>query len=134
MLRNFTLLAILAGTSISTAADWPQWLGPDRNGSTNETIKPWKAAPEVAWRAPVGEGHSSPVVADGKVYLHYRVAGKDEERLTAFDASSGKEIKSIDHGRKPFKGMFGAGPRSTQAVARGGQVITFGVKGDISVE
>src|SRR5262245_53021302 len=134
MLRNFTLLAILAGTSISTAADWPQWLGPDRNGSTNETIKPWKAAPEVAWRAPVGEGHSSPVVADGKVYLHYRVTGKDEEQLAAFDAATGKEVKSVDHGRKPFKGMFGAGPRATPAVAPDGQVISFGVTGVLSAD
>ena len=79
----------------------------------------------MVWRAPVGEGHSSPVVAGGKVYLHHRVAGKDEEQLSAFDAATGKEAGSVTHNRKSFRGMFGAGPRSTPAVAPDGQVLSL---------
>src|SRR5215471_13338934 len=60
------------------AADWPQWLGPNRDGSSVEIVKPWTESPKVLWRVPVGEGHSSPIVADGKVILHHKVAGKDE--------------------------------------------------------
>jgi outer membrane protein assembly factor BamB len=127
-----TALAVLACTAAAAAADWPQWLGPNRDGSAADTVKPWTAAPAVVWRAPVGEGHSSPVVAGGKVYLHYHVAGKDEERLAAFDAATGKELGSADHTRKAFKGRFGAGPRATPAAAPDGQVISFGVTGVLS--
>jgi hypothetical protein len=70
MIWFHTAVALLA--CAPTAADWPQWLGPTRDGAAADTVKPWTAAPAVLWRTQVGEGHSSPVVAGGKVYLHYR--------------------------------------------------------------
>src|SRR4029079_5449413 len=70
---------------------WPQWLGPNRDGTTKEGIKPWTASPKVRGRAKVGEGHASPVVAAGKVFLQTKVSGKDEEQLTIFDSATGKE-------------------------------------------
>mgnify|MGYP000107746709 CR=1 FL=1 len=53
------------------AADWPQWRGPDRNGISAEKgwLDQWPAAgPTIAWRAQVGLGASSFVVAGGRVY------------------------------------------------------------------
>lgn len=127
-------LVLLSSALGATAGDWPQWLGPNRDGTTADAVKPWTDKLSVAWRVPVGEGHSSPVVADGKVYLHFRVAGKDEERLVAFDAATGKEVKDAPHARKAFKGAFGAGPRATPAVTPDGQVVTFGVTGVLSAD
>ena len=57
-MRPVGMLAILAVVSAAPAADWPQWLGPKRNASSTETVKPWTAAPKVLWKMPVGEGHS----------------------------------------------------------------------------
>jgi outer membrane protein assembly factor BamB len=83
----FTLCAASA-----PAADWPQFLGPTRDGHSAETGLNWnwaKSAPTVAWTADVGSGHAGPVVAEGVVYLWHRVG--DDDTLTAFAADTGKE-------------------------------------------
>src|ERR1019366_904561 len=58
------------------ADDWPQWLGPQRDGVWRETgiLRKFPAGgPKVRWRTPVGEGYSGPSVAKGKVYITDRV-------------------------------------------------------------
>src|ERR1700687_1153725 len=92
MVRCRSLIALLLGVSGLHAADWPQWLGPTRDGVSPGKIEPWKEAPKVLWRQPVGEGHSSPVVSGGKVFVHAKVKDKDEEEVTAFDAKTGDSL------------------------------------------
>lgn len=125
-LRSLTALCLTA--SLAAAGDWPQWLGPTRDAVSPETVAPWQDAPKVLWRQPVGEGHSSPVVADGRVFLHTKVKDKDAEELTAFDALTGKPRWHAIYPRTAFKTMFGDGPRATPAV-HGGHVYTFGLTG-----
>ena len=60
------------------AADWPQWLGANRNGSSSEKVTAWKEAPKVAWRISVGEGHSSPIIVGDRVFLHSKGEGNTE--------------------------------------------------------
>jgi outer membrane protein assembly factor BamB len=112
----------------AAAGDWPQWLGPTRDGVSPEKVAAWKDAPPVLWRQPVGEGHSSPVVAAGRVYLHTRVQDKNEEELTAFDAATGKRLWRMPYARAAFLNPFGNGPRATPAVADG-RVYTYGITG-----
>ncbi|MFO0810132.1 MAG: PQQ-binding-like beta-propeller repeat protein [Gemmataceae bacterium] len=114
------------------AADWPQWLGPNRDGTSTEAVKPWTEPPKVLWRADVGEGHSSPVVAAGRVYLMDKVPEKDIERLRAFDVADGKQLAKAEAPRTTFASMFGAGPRATPYVAGDGRVLTFGVTGNLA--
>jgi len=114
-----SLAVLLASCSMAAAGDWPQWLGPDRNGSSREVVGPWKHPPKVLWRHAVGEGHSSPVVAGGRVVLHTKVNGKEEEEVTAYSARSGKRLWHTAYGRGSFSSLFGNGPRATPAVAAG---------------
>src|SRR5438128_2592801 len=86
-LRSLLLLGLCH--SALQAADWPQWLGPSRNGSTAETVSPWTTPPIVLWRIAVGEGHSSPIVVGNRVYLHTKVKDKEEEEVSAFNADTG---------------------------------------------
>ena len=71
----FTLsltLALFLSPALTQADDWPQWLGPERNGIWRETgiVEAFSdKGPEVLWRVPAGHGYSSPTVANGKVYL-----------------------------------------------------------------
>ena len=89
LLRAFAVVAIIAPTAV--AADWPQWLGAKRDGGTAEAVEPWKEAPKVAWKAKIGVGFSTPVIVDGRVFVHARVNGKEREEMIAFaaPASSG---------------------------------------------
>ena len=55
-------------------ADWPQLLGPARNG-----VHPAPApavsmkSSKLVWKKNVGAGFSSPVVANGKLILFHRI-------------------------------------------------------------
>lgn len=129
-MRSLHLGTIVALTFVSTAAagDWPQWLGPNRDGTSAETIKPWSGDLKQVWKKPVGEGNSSPVVAEGVVYLHTKVKDKDEERVQAFDAKTGEIKWDKTYPKAKFKPLFGEGPRSTPCVEKG-RVYTYGNTG-----
>src|SRR5437879_7906441 len=116
------LVALLICVPAAHAEDWPQWLGPNRDGSTTEKVAAWKEPLKVLWKQPVGEAHSSPVVVKGQVFLHTRVKDKLEEQVTAYDAKLGELLwQSVPTERgkfaDPFK--FGTGPRGTPALADG---------------
>jgi outer membrane protein assembly factor BamB len=95
----FALLALVS--------DWPQFLGPTRNGVSPETVG-WP--PVVVWREDAGEGFAAPVVANGKVIFFYRANGK--EVIDCLDASSGEKVWSFDY-PTTYRDDFGfdEGPR-----------------------
>lgn len=136
MRHSLALLVSFATASLLFADDWPQWLGPKRDGSSAEIVKPWKEPLKILWKQTVGveskkvNGHGSPVIVKGKVYLHLGVHGKAEEALAAFDAELGKPLWKESYERKPFKPLpiadFGSDPRDSPCVV-GGKVYTFGV-------
>jgi outer membrane protein assembly factor BamB len=68
-----TALLCLCCAVAATAADWPSFLGPTRNGLAPDTglNKDWAAqAPREVWRVPLSDkGYAGPSVADGKVFV-----------------------------------------------------------------
>jgi outer membrane protein assembly factor BamB len=123
-----TTLAILLATASVRAEDWPQWLGPRRDNSSKEKVAPWQGKLKVLWRKPTGEGNSSPVVAGGRVFIHAKVADKNEEEIVAFDARSGEEMWRTRYDRAAFRSLYGNGPRATPAVI-GDRLYAFGITG-----
>ena len=85
-------LLMLALSSLTAAAtDWPAFRGPNRNGTTDEkNWKPWESAPKTAWKAKVGLGFSSIVIANGRVATVGWAGNKDT--VFCFDAITGKEL------------------------------------------
>ncbi|CAN5486445.1 PQQ-like beta-propeller repeat protein [soil metagenome] len=114
------------------AADWPQFQGPQRDGTSSETITAWKDAPKELWKVAIGEAHSSPVVASGIVYAFYRTPGKDDdsdlEVLAAFDAVTGTKKWEKSTTRVAYKTIFGSGPQGTPTVSDG-RIFTYGNSG-----
>ncbi len=87
-----TVMASVATASL-TANDWPQWRGPNRNGISTETAwtDQWPSAgPAIAWKAQVGLGYSSFVVADGRAVTVGHADEKDT--VFCFDAGTGKVL------------------------------------------
>ncbi len=74
--RLLWLAAVAVLIVIRTAAeDWPQYLGPERNGVSQgpALAETWGAGgPQVVWRKPVGAGFSGPVVVAGRLILFHR--------------------------------------------------------------
>jgi len=111
-----------------SASDWPQFLGPNRDNTSSDTVAAWKGELKAAWSVPVGDAHSSPVVAGGVVYAFYQPKGRNADALAAHDAKTGKQLWEKSYERPEFKPPFGNGPRSTPAVSAG-KVYTFGGTG-----
>src|SRR5947209_652765 len=124
--RSLLLLSLCIASA--PAADWPQWLGPNRDCSSAETVAPWKDSLKILWRKPVGDGHSSPVMAGGKVFLFTKVKDQDQEDIGAYDAKSGELRWHKTYDRPSFFSLFGVGPQATPAVADG-RVYTYGITG-----
>jgi outer membrane protein assembly factor BamB len=118
---NLPVLAGLAGCFVLSlvdvhAADWPQWLGPQRNGSSSETglLTMWpKDGPRVVWKVLGGEGYSSVAVANGRAFTLVQRDGK--ELCVALDAVKGTPLWEREIGPL-YKNQFGNGPRSTPAI------------------
>ena len=120
------------------AEDWPQWRGPNRDGVWHETgiMQSFRAGGlEVAWRAPVQRGWSSPVVAQGRVYLIDAEVtnAKATERVLCFDEVNGKPLWSHRYAvAYPdwALGRNGGGPCATPIV-RDGKLYTLGAMGNL---
>lgn len=125
-LVGFALPCLL--TSVVAAEDWPQWLGPNRDNHANIVLQPWQGPLAVAWRVPVGEGHGGPIVADGKVFLHYKPRTEEKEEVLCLELNSGKELWRQSYERTRFTNQFGNGPRSTPLYHQG-TLYTLGVTG-----
>ncbi|MBX3442299.1 MAG: PQQ-like beta-propeller repeat protein [Planctomyces sp.] len=130
--RLVPLALLLAVVREAPAGDWPQWLGPRRNGVSEEIVAPWETPPEAAWRKTIGSGFSSPVVAHGLVFVHAGVAERDDrEVVLAFDAVTGEVKWSDEHDRPRYRSDLGNGPRATPLVVEG-RLYTFGISGVLS--
>jgi outer membrane protein assembly factor BamB len=126
----FWLIAGLLVPSASCASDWPQFLGPYRNGvyDGNDLADNWRATgPPVIWQKPVGHGFSGAVVADFKLILFQRQA--DQEVVTCFDSRTGNPIWNFTY-PTTYQDDFGFddGPRATPCISDG-RVYTFGAQG-----
>jgi outer membrane protein assembly factor BamB len=115
----FAALAFFAAFSL-TAADWPQYRGPNHDGSTPEKISTkWPAeGPKQVWKAELGDSFGSFAVGDGKAFcfIQRKVNGQDAEVAVALDANTGKELWASPLGQPTFDSQGGDGPRSTPTV------------------
>jgi outer membrane protein assembly factor BamB len=119
-LRRFALLLSLVAiaTEPVQGEDWPQWRGPQRNGISAETgwLDVWpKEGPPIAWKAKVGLGFSSFVVAQGRVFTLGHAAGQDT--VWAFDAATGKVLWKHSYAAELGDKYFDGGTTGTPTVA-----------------
>ena len=137
--RKRTHAAVLVGlalcTALASAQDWPQWRGPSRTGAAVGFTPPaaWPDRPKQIWKVQAGEGHSSPIVAAGRVFLLSRVG--EQEAVSARDVATGKEIWRAAYDA-PYQmnsaaTSHGKGPKSTPVHDRG-RLYTFGISGILS--
>lgn len=115
------------------AGDWPQILGPQRNGvaSSEERINTqWRGSLPTVWSRNIGAGYAGVVVAGGRAVLFHRT--NEEEVTECVDAVTGQPLWKAAH-PIAFQPQVGSdnGPRATPVIAAG-KVITFGARGDLT--
>ena len=132
LLPAIFVLALAQQSLAQSAANWPQWRGPNRDGISKETglLKQWPAeGPALVWKASgAGGGYSSFSVANGKLYT-MGLRG-DREFVVAFDVATGKEAWATPHGGA-FRNDRGDGPRGTPTLD-GDRLYALGGSGDLT--
>ena len=123
------ILAVILIAAPASADDWPQWLGPERNGVSAEMnlMRDWPdAGPEVLWRVPLGKGFSAISAAAGRLFTMY--ADPHGEFAVCLDAASGEKLWRVRTGDYYKETQGGDGPRSTPTVD-GDAVYVLGAEG-----
>ena len=130
------------------ADDWPQWLGPKRDGVWRESGLLEKfppGGPKVRWRYAIGEGYAGPAVAHGKVIITDRVLAQGAanaksgfpranrvqgvERIVCLDEAKGTLIWKYEYDR-PYQIAYPSGPRTTPIISKD-KVYALGAMGDL---
>jgi outer membrane protein assembly factor BamB len=143
----FLILSFWISPSAVRADDWPQWLGPMRDGIWRETgilAKFPKKGAKVRWRTSMGGGYSGPAVAGNRVFVTDRVLGPDarnpddpfgrrpvpgSERILCLDDHNGEIIWKHEY-ECIYEIAYPAGPRTTPVV-RDGKVYSLGAMGNL---
>jgi outer membrane protein assembly factor BamB len=122
------------------AGEWRQWGGPNRNFLSDAVglADAWPdTGPRLRWSRPLGLGHSSIAVDEGRLFTLYR-PGKEsrsgpwekKEFVIALDAATGETLWEYEYPSEPLNFRFGAGPHATPLVV-GDRVFTAGTNKQI---
>jgi outer membrane protein assembly factor BamB len=132
------MVALYLATALR-AEDWPQWRGLHRDGVWHETNILQSFPPEglkILWRVPVGVGFSSPVVAQGRVYVtdSHVTRTNARERVHCLNAATGKtnwihlyDVAYPEYGADPDHPF---GPVATPVITDG-KIFTYGRMSDL---
>lgn len=129
VLRLVILMAVAVGPATTTAQtnpSWTQWGGPGRDfmSDSKGLASAWPASgPKKLWSRSLGEGHSSVLIENGRLYTMYRQVARQpavshEEVVAALDAVSGRTIWEFTYPAPPNGIQFdqGFGPHSTPLI------------------
>lgn len=125
-----------SASPVASTSDWPQWRGPDRNGTSRETglLKQWPAeGPKLLWQVnDIGDGYSTPAIVGNRIYLMSN-RGLDNEFVQALSTQDGKPVWTTRVGNvgNPNQNPPYPKARSTPTV-EGNFVYALGSDGDIA--
>jgi outer membrane protein assembly factor BamB len=125
--RNLSALLALLTAAPALAADWPQLLGPTRDGVVAQAPAGQPVEPEPVWDRSLGTGFAGPAVAQGKLIIAHRLA--DDLLVEAVDAATGVLLWTFKRPTNYVDGFgFDNGPRGVPAIAEG-RVFVHGADG-----
>jgi outer membrane protein assembly factor BamB len=120
-----------ADLTTESAADFPQFLGPNRNGTYAgiELSPDWtRQSPQVLWRQPIGQGWSSFAIRNGFAVTMQQVG--ELECVSCYRVDNGTLVWNYSIPRRHENILGGIGPRSTPTIY-GGRVYAQGALGNV---
>ncbi len=129
----FGLLGVALFCDLLRAEDWPQWRGPRRDGTWNETgiVEKFDSAQiPLRWKIPLGPGYSGPSVAAGRVFItdRQKTDAEASERIVCLDAETGQTNWVVEYPCEYVKIGYTAGPRANVTID-GEQAFAIGAMG-----
>lgn len=147
MKQPIALLCVLISSVSLMADDWPQWLGPRRDGVWRETgiLKRFpETGLKVLWRTPIGPGYTGPAVAGKMVIAMDRTLAKGArnptdpferdsipgaERIVCLDRNTGALLWKHEY-PAAYTISYPKGPRATPVID-GERAYTLGAEGHL---
>src|SRR5215470_3429302 len=130
------LVLLVAMLPASSAADWPQFRGPQRTGISQETglLQEWpRQGPKLLWQlSDIGRGYGAPAVVGGRIFL-VSSRGLDNEYIQALSVEDGKPLWTTRLGKVGNPDMQPSYPmaRSTPTV-EGDRLYVESSDGDLA--
>jgi outer membrane protein assembly factor BamB len=126
-------LLINPASDSAVAGDWPQILGPNRNGiAQKESIaSSWSGGkPKLVWDKEVGQGFAGVSIANGIAVVFHRVG--DDEIAEGLNAKTGEKLWRASSPTK-YQASYNpdAGPRAAPVI-HDGLVYLYGARGNLS--
>ncbi len=91
-LKSVFVFIIVFSTFVVHAQNWPNWRGPNGDGTSIENNLPtqWDSITNVKWKSPVpGVGHSSPMVWEDKLFTISAMLETQDRILLCYDSNNG---------------------------------------------
>ncbi len=138
-------LVCLFCASYSYADDWPQWLGPNRDGVWKEEglLETFpKDGPKVLWKKPINPGYSGPAILGDRIVTMDRIAKAPDpkaekgsglpgtDRVVCLDFKTGDTLWTHEYETTYQKVDRPMGPRTTPTI-EGDKVYTLGTMGEL---
>jgi outer membrane protein assembly factor BamB len=142
-----TVVCLTLSGFAAQADDWPQWMGPQRDGVWREAgiMETFPTnGPVVLWRTNVNRGYCGPAVVGDRLFMVDRQQGKlperkpgertlpvipGNERVLCLDARTGSKVWEHIYDCA-YRISYPSGPRATPLVSDG-RVFTLGAMGDL---
>ncbi len=130
----FALVSFSLMGSLTTAEDWTQWRGPQRDGKSSEKglLAKWpESGPKLLWQAKnIGSGFSTPSVVGEQLFVISN-QGNEKEEVLALSTSNGNKLWATAIGKVgPNQGPQYPGTRATPTLS-GDSVYALGSDGDL---
>jgi len=104
------ILGSLLIFSLSTvkAENWPNWRGPNGDGTSSETNLPtrWDSTTNVMWKIPVpGIGHGSPIIWEDQLFVISAIPETQERLLLCYNCKNGSLLWQVTVLKAPLENI-----------------------------
>ena len=123
----FVLMLLMASSTLFLQAqNWPNWRGPNGDGTSTEINLPvsWDSVTNVVWKSPVpGVGHSSPIVWADKLFTVSALPETQERVLLCYDSNNGNLLWQKTVLKAPFEGKHSDNSHASGTPATDGKLV-----------
>ncbi|MDF1823412.1 MAG: PQQ-binding-like beta-propeller repeat protein [Verrucomicrobiales bacterium] len=139
-MKLFSLLAAFISTASLAHAQWPEFRGPNMDGSVDGALPTeWSEESHVTWKKEIhGTGWSSPIISEGKIWVTTATENGRKKSVLCFDEKSGellldRVIITTDN-PEPLANPMNTYASSTGVVEEGRVYLHFGSYGTLCLD
>jgi len=124
--KLIVVILMVISVTAARAENWPNWRGPNGDGTSSETNVPtkWDSVTNVIWKVPVpGIGHASPIVWGDKLFTVTAQTETQEKLLLCYDTKNGDLIWKVTVLKAPLENKHNDNSFASGTPATDGKTI-----------